>query len=116
MGLTAGFQPTMVPSSVANRKAADADVGAGEPVLGLEKPLTLNPPVGPPSMLNTVPVGVPEAPNGSTGVGMLTTSGTMPIGAPLAPGVLYRVETPALLSEIQNGLPGLSAMPQGLTK
>src|SRR5438309_147813 len=54
----------MVPSSVSNRKTAAAEVGAGEPVLGLVKPLTLNPPVGPPSVLNTVPVGVPDAPSG----------------------------------------------------
>jgi hypothetical protein len=39
-------------------------------------------------MLNTVPVGVPLAPSGSPGVGMLTTSPLMEIGVLLAPGTL----------------------------
>src|SRR3981081_1773633 len=84
LGLTAGFQPTKVPSSVANRKAAAALIGFPF----LSTPLTVNPPVAPPSMLNTVPVGVPVAPSGAPGVGMLTTSGLIENGVLLAPGAL----------------------------
>src|SRR6478672_5673035 len=109
MGLTPGFQATMVPSSVTNMNTAPAE--AGSPVL--EKPLMVKPPV---SVLNTVPEGVPTGFSGSRGVGILTTRGLMAIGAPFWPGVLYRVDTPALLSEIQNGLVSLSEMPQGLTR
>src|SRR5260370_1124389 len=76
-GLTAGVQPTRGPSSVANREIAEAGIG----VPFLSTPLTVNPPVAPPSMLNTVPVGAPVAPSGSPGVGMLTTSGLMLKGA-----------------------------------
>src|SRR5260370_28810286 len=83
-GLTAGFQPTRVPSSVANRKIAEAVIGFPF----LSTPLTVNPPVAPPSMLNTVPVGAPVAPSGSPGVGMLTTSGLIETGVLLAPGTL----------------------------
>jgi hypothetical protein len=83
VGSTAGFQPTRVPSSVANRKTAEAVMG----LPFLSNPLTVNPPVGPPSMLKTVPVGAPEAPRGSTGVGMLTTRGLIEAGL-LAPGML----------------------------
>ena len=64
--------------------------------------------------MNTVPVGVP--PVGSTGVGMFTTSGLIVTGALFAPGTRYSVDRPALLSEIQNGLPVLSEMPHALTR
>src|SRR5579864_1878083 len=84
MGFTPGFQPTMVPSSVTNKKMADAEVAAPD----FEKPLTLKPPAAPPSMLNTVPVGVPLAPNGSPGVGMLTTREFTETGVLFAPGTL----------------------------
>src|SRR3954447_13043661 len=84
LGLTAGFQPTRVPSSVANRKAAEAVIGL--PILST--PLTVNHPLAPPSMLKTCPVGVPVAPSGSPGVGMLTTSGLIETGVLLAPGAL----------------------------
>src|SRR5579859_932788 len=83
-GLTPGFHPTIVPSSVSNRKAAEAEVAT--PVL--VKPLTLNPPVLPPSILKTAPVGVPAAPSGSGGVGMLTTNPLTETGVLLAPGTL----------------------------
>src|SRR5262249_41854992 len=106
LGFTPGFQPTMVPSSVANRNTAAAEVAV--PVF--VKPLILNPPVGPPSVLNTVPVGVPSVPRGAGGLGMLTTS------ACGTPAVLESVDTPALLSEIQKGLPLLVEMPHGLTR
>src|SRR5579872_3627155 len=70
-------------------------------VPGTTVPFILIPPV------NTTPVGVPVPmvffPVGSLGSetigGIFTTSGTM---APVFP--LYRVETPPLLSETQNGL------------
>ena len=42
----------------------------------------------PPSVLNTVPVGVPVAPVGLPGVGMLTTRLLMLTGVLLAPGTL----------------------------
>ena len=72
--------------------------------------------VGPLSRLNTVPVGVPLAPNGSSGVGMLTTRPFIETGVLLVPGTLYRVDTPALLSKIQKGLPPLSEIPHGFTR
>src|SRR5437764_9243312 len=67
-------------------------------------------------MLKTVPVGVPSEPSGWSGEGMLTTRELMSTSFPLAPGTLYRVDTPALLSETQNGPPGPWEMPQGLTR
>src|SRR5215831_15913696 len=101
VGSTPGFQPTMVPSSVANRKTAGA---VCVPSVILNAPL-------PRAMLNTVPVGVPLAPVGSPGAGMLTTNGCG------MPAVSKRVDTPALLSATQNGpLVGASEMPQGLTR
>src|SRR5258708_10076883 len=73
-GLTPGFQPTIVPSSVAKRKRAGAIVGllfASTPEImnpGLELKVVI---------LKTVPVGAPRLPRRSTVVGMLTTSGLM---------------------------------------
>src|SRR5262245_47379929 len=70
---TLGFQPTIVPSSVAKRKRAGAEVFA---------PFASTPEIMNPGNLGllrslkglkTVPVGAP--PERSTGVGMLTTSG-----------------------------------------
>src|SRR5262249_44294335 len=70
---TPGFQPTIVPSSVAKRKRAGADVG----LLFASTPEIVNPGVEPGNVviLKTVPVGAPLLPKRSTGVGMLTTSG-----------------------------------------
>src|SRR5262245_13986673 len=101
---TEGAQPAMVPSSVANRKA-----GAAGPLPLAE---TLSPPLAPPKVLNTVPVGVPSAPRGAAGggPGIFTTSDCG------VPAVLYSVDTPVPLSEIQKGPVGLSEMPQGLTR
>src|SRR5262245_42810334 len=101
---TEGAQPEMVPSSVSNRKTA-----AAGPLPLAE---TLNPPLAPPKVLNTAPVGVPSVPRGSAGggPGIFTTSDCG------VPAVLYSVDTPVPLSETQNGLPPLSAMPQGLTR
>src|SRR4051794_37485201 len=102
----------MVPSSVTNRKTDAADVGA----LARVTPLTLKPPVAPPSPLNTVPVGVPSAPSGLPGIGMLTTSGLIEGAGLPEPGTLYSVDRPVPLSETQTGLVGASEMPQGLTR
>src|SRR5262249_3670024 len=96
------FQATMVPSSVSKMKEA------GLPLASMKGPAGG-------AVLNTIPVGVPGAPIAALGVGMPTTRPCF------TPWVLYSVDTPALLSEIQKGLPsfvevvGLSAIPQGLT-
>src|SRR5262249_57106342 len=66
------------------------------------------------AMLNTRPVGAPSLPSGSApGAGIETVSPT------LVPSVRYSVETPAPLSETQNGepvVPGDSPTPHGLTR
>ena len=74
-----GFQPSIVPSSVENRNTAGAVVLTPF----LSGPVTLKAPFPLPK-LNTVPVGVP--PVVPTGVGMVTTSGTIVTGVLLAPG------------------------------
>src|SRR5690348_12736362 len=97
-----GFQPEIVPSSVANMKK-----------LGPEPP----PPVTtkPELPLNTTPVGVPVVPSGlPLAGGIVTTSGVA--GGNGTPAPLYRVLTPVPLSEIQKGLVGPNAMPQGFFK
>ena len=79
VGSIAGFHPTMVPSSVAKRNTAGADViwpALFGPVIG-KAPL-------PRLVLNTVPVGVP--PVSPSGVGMLTTNGTVDTAVLPAPG------------------------------
>src|SRR5262245_3713413 len=101
---TEGAQPAMVPSSVANRKT---EAAGPWPFAA-----TLNPPLGPPKVLNTVPVGVPPAPRGSAGGG----PGIFTTGDCGVPAVVDSVDTPVPLSETQKGLPPLSEMPQGLTR
>jgi hypothetical protein len=71
----------MVPSSVANRNTAGADVVC--PVLF--RPVIGNAPLAE-LVLNTVPVGAP--PVRPTGVGMFTASALIETGAGLAPGTL----------------------------
>src|SRR5262249_36448439 len=70
---TPGFQPTIVPSSVAKRKRAGAEVFAPS----ASTPEIMNPGnlglLGSLKGLKTVPVGAPLLPKGSPGVGMLTT-------------------------------------------
>src|ERR1700719_1198969 len=61
-------------------------------------------------MLKTTPVGAPPVPNRSARLGIETTR---PCGVPV---VSYRVDTPALLSEIQKGEVGDSPIPQGFTR
>src|SRR5262249_16082300 len=79
---TPGFQPTIVPSSVAKRKRAGAEFFAPS----ASTPEIMNPGdlglLGSLKGLKTVPGGAP--PKRSTGVGMLTTSGLMvtEFGAP----------------------------------
>src|SRR5215471_2947339 len=69
---TPGFQPTIVPSSVAKRKRAGADVG----ILFASTPEIMNPPLfgsGRVVILKTVPVAVPLLPEGALGgVGIVT--------------------------------------------
>src|SRR5262252_5084220 len=108
-GLTPGFQPTIVPSSVANMNSAGAV--AATPLRS--KPEILNCCVAAP-VLKTAPVGVPFGFRASAGAGTLTTRGTMLTGAP--PPMLYSVETPWLLSATQIGEPDDSATPQGFTR
>src|SRR5260370_23050527 len=78
LGATPGLQPTIVPSSVAKRKMAGAVCVLSE---------ILNP-CPAKSWLKTEPVGVPSAPSGSSGLGILTTSGLMLTGVLFAPGTL----------------------------
>src|SRR5438477_3275663 len=68
-GLTPGFQPRIVPSSVAKRKMAGAVVGSPP----LVKPEILNACwAGPEAMLKTRPVGAPPDPRGSSDAGIET--------------------------------------------
>src|SRR5258706_9702619 len=99
VGLTFGFQPEIVPSSVSKRNRAGPDV----------LPCVITKPLVP---LKTVPVGVPGPE--PEACGMLTTRGE-PGGNGL-PLPLYSVETPVPLSETQKGLEELSEIPQGLTR
>src|SRR5215472_11251035 len=113
---TPGFQPTIVPSSVAKRKRAGADVG----LLFASTPEIMNPPwfgSGRVVILKTVPVGAPLLPMRSTGVGIPTTSGLMVTEFGALGGTLYSVATPAALSETQKGEPvGISVTPQGFSR
>src|SRR6059036_3236181 len=98
VGLTIGFHPAMVPSSVAKRKTARSAGASVKSAVGL----------------NTWPVGadgeVPPAAGGT-----VTTRG-LPIGKG-SPAPLYTVTTPVPLSETQNGPPiGLKEMPQGFMR
>src|SRR6266567_7017281 len=88
-GLTPGFQPRIVPFSVENKKRAACIVGNPP----LVTPEIMNPPNAPPAILKTTPVGAPPLPSGWTGAGIETTRDCG------IPAVLYRVETPAPLSE-----------------
>src|SRR5262252_10049881 len=106
IGFTPGFHPRIVPSSVENRKTAGWVVGWPP----LVSPDNLNPPDAPPAVLKTVPVGAPPVPSGCPGAGMETTNGSG------VPAVLYKVDTPAPLSEIQKGDMLDSETPHGLTK
>src|SRR5260370_4418765 len=103
VGSAVGFQPDIVPSSVAKMKR-----------LGPDPPL----PVTTKSLvpLKTLPVGaaggVPPV-----GGGMVTTSGIG--GEPTwsaVPSPLYTVATPAVLSQTHQGLVGLWDSPQGFFK
>src|SRR5258708_7132287 len=67
-GLTPGFHPRMVPSSVAKRKMAGALAGFPAAL----KPDRMNAPGGLGTMLKTAPVGVPPVPNRSARLGIET--------------------------------------------
>src|SRR5579883_62572 len=83
------YQPDIVPSSVTKRNE-------------LLMPFTLNPP----AVLAATPVGVARF-ELSPGGGIVK----VPCSAPV---LSYSVALPLLLSAIQNGLPGMYAMPHGL--
>src|SRR4029077_2623088 len=96
---TFGFQPAIVPSSVANRKKA----GPETPFFAITKSDELGSKV-----LNACPVGAATAPlPAEGGAGIATTRGC---GLP-APS--YSVVTPAGLSDTQIGVPGLTDVPHG---
>src|SRR5258708_11722673 len=95
LALTVGFEPEIVPSSVAKMK------NAGFVAATAKAPAPAN-------ELNTCPVGF-EVPVPS-GVGIVTTR------AGGTPAPLERVVTPIPLSEIQKGLVALAEMPHGLTR
>src|SRR5713226_1420670 len=95
---TLRFQPDIVPSSVAKMNRLGPDIPFSETT----KPL------GP---LKTLPVGAAVVPAGlPAGGGIVTTSGTA------VPSPLYKVATPAPLSDTHQGLVGLCDRPQGLSR
>src|ERR1051325_4330612 len=94
--LTLGFQPEMVPSSVAKMKTAGPELPPEETTKS-----------GVP--LKTMPVGAAVSLD-PCGGGMVTVS------ASFCAFVLYSVDTPVPLSAIQKGLVGLKAMPQGFLR
>src|SRR6266567_1946834 len=99
---TLGFQPDIVPSSVAKMK---------RPGLFPETAKSLVP-------LKTLPVGAEIVPGGlPPGGGMVTTSciGGEPTWTAV-PSPLYTVDTPVPLSETHQGLVGLCDRPQELTR
>src|SRR6266487_1352349 len=100
---TVGFQPDIVPSSVAKMKR----LGPETPPSVTTKPLV---------PLKTLPVGAELVP--PAGGGMVTTSGDAPgdNGLTGVPFPSYRVDTPVPLSEIHQGLVELCDRPQGLTR
>src|SRR6516162_267205 len=95
-----GFQPRIVPSSVAKMKKDLPDMEPWE----ITKSFVA---------LNTMPVGVP--PVGAPGAGIVTTRGEGPTGK-ACPFALYRVDRPDPLSETQKGEVELETRPQGLTR
>src|SRR5580704_6247186 len=94
-GLTPGFQPEIVPSSVAKMKMA-ALPGARRKSVGLP--------------LKTTPVGADCVPGAKPGGGTVTTSA---LGFPLPS---YRVEVPELLFATHQGLPDDRVRPHGFFK
>src|SRR5689334_10235130 len=93
VGSTPGFQPDIVPSSVANRKIA------GLPAFSLKSLVKLK----------TVPVGA-DGGGPFIGGGIVTTSGM------IAPVLSYRVERPVPLSDTHQGEPELRDSPHALTR
>jgi hypothetical protein len=98
--LTAGLQPTIVPSSVAKMKRLEPDVLPSLTTKSFGSPL------------KTLPVGVP--PVVAPGAGMFTISG-LPAGDGV-PLPSYAVATPAVLSETHHGVVGPCEIPQGFFK
>src|SRR5438552_4001634 len=99
VGSALGFQPEIVPSSVAKMKRLGPDALAPETTKSLVP-------------LKTFPVGAELVP--PSGGGIVTTS-----GEPTGKGVSsprYSVDTPLPLSETHQGLVGPCDRPQGLTR
>src|SRR5262245_62019456 len=91
---TVGFQPEIVPSSVANTNWLRPDT---LPFVTTKSVV----------LLKTLPVAAPPSP--PPGAGMVTTGGSpMPL-------LLYRVERPVPLSDTCQGPVGLCDSPQALT-
>src|SRR5712691_207337 len=94
----AGFQPDIVPSSVAKMKR----LGPAPLLVATTKPLV---------PLKTLPVGAAVVPAGlPLGGGIVTTSGTA------VPSPLYKVATPAPLSDTHQKVVGPCDRPQGLSR
>src|SRR6185437_2037056 len=106
-GATPGFQPRIVPSSVANRKIAGSVVEAPERFT----PVIWKAP-WPAAILKTSPVGVPSFPMGSAGAG----PGIKTTSCCGVPAVLCSVAAPAPLSDTQKGEPVDSPTPQGFRR
>ena len=99
MPLTFGFHPEIVPSSVAKMNKAGAELPFW---------LTTNPLVG----LLTWPSGAERVnPGGGVAGAAIET-----VSATGAPAAVYKVASPTLLSEIQNGLAAPKEMPHGLER
>src|ERR1700745_3963808 len=96
---TLGFQPAMVPSSVAKRKKAGPDLPFFE--------ITKSDEAGS-NVLKACPVGAPTAPSPADGGAGISTLSACGLPAPS-----YRVAAPAWLSDTQIGLPGPTEVPHG---
>src|SRR6266699_1390247 len=99
---TLRFQPDIVPSSVAKMNR----LGPDRPFSETTKPLV---------PLKTLPVGDAVVPAGlPAGGGIVTTSGEP--GGNAWPWPLYKVDTPAPLSDTHQGVVGPCDRPQGLSR
>src|SRR6185437_15614706 len=96
---TLGFQPAIVPSSVANTKKAGPEL----PCFLITKSCEAGS-----NVLNAWPVGAPTAPSPADGGAGMSTLSAWGLPAPS-----YRVVAPAWLSDTQIGLPGPTDVPHG---
>src|SRR5712692_6106305 len=101
---TLRFQPDIVPSSVAKMNRLGPDILFSETT----KPLV---------PLKTLPVGAAVVPAGlPAGGGIVTTSGELGGSGNAWPPPLYKVATPAPLSDTHQGVVGPCDRPQGLSR